>query len=218
MAANPQAIAKLSIRHETIMDFLMANPTISLGEVARHFNFTPGWLSQVVHSDVFQDELRRKKDIAFHHTVLPLRDKLQLVAHMALDKLAVQLPNETDTATVNKVAENVLERLGFTAKGPTTQVNLQQNVTVLRSEIERAREVFGKGPKAPVLEVEKDDSGRCVIALPAAGEISGEDLPGLGSAFEGTFLALAEREHGGAAEGVGLREEDSLVDGEEIRG
>lgn len=168
-------IQKVSVKHEAIMDFLMSNPCIALKEVADRFGVTQPWLSCIIHSDAFQTKLREKQDVMFHHTVLPLREKMTVVAHMALDKVVQQLPLETDLKTIQNTADSVLDRLGFGAKAPAVQINNTQNVQVntLREELENARALIGKAPR-PQLQVVIDGS----IALPIseASETSmGED-------------------------------------------
>ena len=141
----------------------MANPLVALRDVADKFGVTQPWLSCIIHSDAFQTKLREKQDVMFHHTVLPLREKMTVVAHMALDKVVQQLPLETDLKTIQHTADSVLDRLGFGAKQPTVQINNTQNVQVntLREELEAARALIGKAPK-PQLQVVIDGS----IALP----------------------------------------------------
>lgn len=146
-------IQRVSVRHEAIMDYLMANPLVRMQDVAGYFKISPGWLSQVIHSDAFQMLLRDKQGTVFHSTVLPLREKMTVVAHAALDKIAEQLPHESDTKTLANVAEAVLDRLGFSSKVPAVQFNQSTNVqvNVLRSEIEEARAVlYQKGGEREV--------------------------------------------------------------------
>jgi hypothetical protein len=137
-------IQRLSVRHDAIMDFLMANPCIKLGDVAAHFSLTQAWLSQVIHSDAFQTRLREKQHIAFHHTVLPLREKMQNIAHMALDKLAEDLPRESDMKTVLATADSVLDKLGFGSKNATTAPAQHLHLHVLKEEVEEARALLYK--------------------------------------------------------------------------
>lgn len=144
------AIKFLSISHEAIMDYLMGHPSVRLGDVAAHFGYSAGWLSQIIHSDIFQTRLKEKTDIAFHHTVLPLREKMQAAASMAMDKIIENLPNEPDLRTVSSVAEGMLDRLGFSSKpitpGGNLTINQQNNFVSLpnttRDEIAEARKML----------------------------------------------------------------------------
>lgn len=175
-------IQEVSIKHEAIMDFLMSHPNIRLSEVANNFGITQGWLSQIIHSDVFQLRLREKQGVAFHSTVLPLREKMLVVAHQALDKLSEQIPLETDTKTLSTVADNVLEKLGFSSKAPTVQVNNTQ-VNVLRSEIEEARALLHRRKNSTEVVI---DGASTPLTLPA------ESFASMGEASEGTSISALQ--------------------------
>ena len=55
-------IAKTSYSHEAMADLILGNPAIDQGEIARHFGYTPGWVSQVIASDSFQAYLSTRKE------------------------------------------------------------------------------------------------------------------------------------------------------------
>jgi len=169
-------IQAVSIRHEAIMDHLMAHPCVKLGDVAIKFGVTAGWLSQIIHSDAFQALLKEKQGVAFHHTVLPLREKMVAVANIALDRLMDQVPFETETKAMKDVADSMLEKLGFGSKQGGTVINDNStHVTVLRAEVEEARKLLGKAerPQPGVII----DGERAPIAISSKGEpIMGEVL------------------------------------------
>jgi len=188
-------IQNMSIRHEAILHYLMAHPTEKLGDVARYFGVTQPWLSQIIHSDIFQARLREQTDIAFHHTVLPLREKMMAAANIAMDKLIETLPNETETRVLSSVSEGLLDRLGFGTKVTPPPPNGGVNVTVnvLRSELEEARALLGQTRK-PMLEVTIDGE-RSGIALPLSSSTE------VGSAYIGGAPALpAVRSEGSLSE------------------
>ena len=182
---------RVSVKHEAIMEHLMTHPCVPLGAVAQHFGITQPWLSQVIHSDAFQEMLRDKQTIAFHHTVLPIREKMLNVAHQALDKLAETLPLETESRNLSAIAGDVLDRLGFGSKAPSVQINQQNiHVTNLRDEIAAAQALLGQaGAAPPVLQVATNGS-RTVLALPAV------SVSGLGPAFSETALSFISCENG----------------------
>ncbi len=111
-------IQRVSIKHEAIMDYIMAFPTVKLGDVAKHFGVTQPWLSQIIHSDAFQEMYKGKAESAFSHTVLSLREKMETAAHIAMDRLLETLPFETEVSTISDVGESMLDRLGFSPKSP----------------------------------------------------------------------------------------------------
>ena len=192
-------IQRVSVRHEAIMEHLMTHPCVALSTVAEAFGITQGWLSQVIHSDAFQALLREKQGIAFHHTVLPIREKMLSVAHLALDQLTERLPLEQEPRNLSAIAADVLDRLGFSSKVPSVQIN-QQNVhiTALRDEIRDAQALLGATAQPPALEVARNGD-RTVLALPSPGgngTLPGADYSGLGEAFKETALSLIACENG----------------------
>lgn len=162
---------QLSIRHMEIMDYLMANPRVKLGDVAKHFGVTPGWLSQIIHSDAFQKMLVEKQGIAFHETVLSIREKMELAAHQTLDRLLEVIPQEQEASTLGNVAEGLLDRLGFGSKAGAPNTVINNNVTVLANELKEAQaHIRGRGA---TLEI---GLGGKPVAL------SGEGSPAVGEA------------------------------------
>jgi len=179
-------IQALTIRHEAILDYLMANPTVKLGDVAKAFGVTAPWLSQIIHSDAFQSKLKEKQDINFHSTVLPIREKMLAVAHLALDQLADKLPLETEPSALSGIAGDVLDRLGFSSKTPATVINNTTNVQVntLRSELDEARALLGRAER-PKLGV-KIDGELVSIGLP----LSGEGEASMGESDQSVLVAV----------------------------
>jgi hypothetical protein len=133
------------------MDFMLANPTVPLGEVAIIFDVTPAWLSVVIHSDMFQMQLREKQDKCFERTVLPIREKLNFIAHKALDNLAEKVEHKLLAPDEErKTTELVLKSLGYgttkvQVQGPVT--NTTNNTTIVAADsdlIARARSRIGR--------------------------------------------------------------------------
>lgn len=55
-------IAKTSYSHEALADFILANPCLNQGDIAAHFGYTQGWLSNVISSDAFQAFIATRKE------------------------------------------------------------------------------------------------------------------------------------------------------------
>lgn len=191
------AIASLSNKHIAIMDFMIANPRLKLKEVADYFGYTQAWLSQVIHSDAFQRELKEKQNHAFHHTVLPLREKMTAIAHQALDELAERLPLETDAGELKDVAVDLLDRLGFSPKGiqqPQLPPHLTVQVNIERERLARARQLIGRPVEPALLE---DSSNANVLEA--------ERVPDRVGSFQDTGAVPGlSREHGEPEEGTGV--------------
>lgn len=54
-------IAKLSYRHRAIMDMMLANPTMTQGEIAARLGYTQTWVSLISGSDLFKLEFERRR-------------------------------------------------------------------------------------------------------------------------------------------------------------
>ena len=55
-------VAKTSYSHEALADFIIANPCLNQGDIAKHFGYTQGWLSQIIGSDAFQAYVAQRKE------------------------------------------------------------------------------------------------------------------------------------------------------------
>lgn len=56
------AIKKISYTHDSMIDFIIANPWVNQGDIAKHYGYTQGWVSQVFASDAFQHRLAERKE------------------------------------------------------------------------------------------------------------------------------------------------------------
>jgi hypothetical protein len=151
-------IKKVSVKHEAILDFLLANPLVKMRVVAQHFEVSQTWLSLVIHSDAFQRLLRQRQDCHFDSSILPAMDKLRLATDLALESLIRELPTETDVGKLNQVVDKGLDRLGYgtSHKFAPTSVNVQVNVD--RETLANARALIGAGPPRPALEDQRHDA------------------------------------------------------------
>jgi hypothetical protein len=147
MAESVQ-IQTLTPRHDAIITFLVANPAMKKGDVARRFGVSPAWLSTVINSDVFQAKLRERQDEFFSAATESTREKLSRLANETLDKLIEKVEVETETSEIRAMATLALDRLGYNAFGGPGQAlagaggNVQNNffIGVERDTLARARE------------------------------------------------------------------------------
>lgn len=138
-------IQKMSIRHEAILDFMLANPLLTNAQVAAHFGVSGPWLSCIKHSDAFQRQLKEKQGELFVQGVVPLRTKLLAAADMAVDRMMELIPLEAELKTSQATAAMVLDRIGFSPKTNTGIPLSPQTVevTVLQQELAKGRALFG---------------------------------------------------------------------------
>lgn len=143
-------LGRLSITHEAIMDWLLANPGKGqMRKCAEYFGFTRSWLSSIIWSDAFQAKLRDKKEQIFEETVLPMRDQMNGVAQRALERLGEKVEVIDDPKVLTDVADKMLHRLGYAPKvdaAPGTQNNTQNNFYAVSPDLlAAAREKAKKG-------------------------------------------------------------------------
>lgn len=158
MAESAQ-VAKVSIKHDAILDVLVANPTLRRSEVAAMFGVTVPWLSTIIHSDVFQEKLRERQDLVFDVAVIrPIQDKLLGMANQTVERLMEAVQFESDPKTLNTILDTTLKNLGYGQKSVGAPVNQQNNFTfnVTKEELADARKLIGRGSQVPLEQVVTD--------------------------------------------------------------
>ena len=152
-------IAKVSIKHDAILDYLITNPAQKLGEVARHFDVSQAWLSVIIHSDAFQVRLAEKNGECFSATVVPLREQLLGVAQVGVEKLGEAMEHAssiTDKQFIADTTDSILKNLGYSPKSSApapSSTNTQNNFFVVdKDALAGAREKMRTVPSGNSLE------------------------------------------------------------------
>lgn len=57
-----RGITSVKYTHDSMIDYIIANPCILQDELAVIYGYTPSWISQVISSDTFQARLAERKD------------------------------------------------------------------------------------------------------------------------------------------------------------
>jgi len=138
-------LSKLSHRHDAIMNFMLLYPKKTLKECAEYFGLTQAYLSVVIHSDIFQARLRERQDAVFNGTVLHLRDKLEALAHLTVDKLMEKVSDSNDPEFIRDTAAQTLAQIGYGPKGnpaQPAQSNVQINIGVDSNTLAEARKLM----------------------------------------------------------------------------
>jgi hypothetical protein len=156
--ANSASIQKMSVNHDAILDYMMANPTVQKGAVAVHFGVTRSWLSIIINSDAFLEAKAKRNDEFFGASIVPLREKMVGIVDASLDKLSESV-EVMESAMALETADTLLHRLGY---APNTKQNggaaaqgvvaQQNNYFVNADTLERARGNFGKPVNGEVVE------------------------------------------------------------------
>lgn len=106
LSGQALGIAKVKYSHDAMIDIIIQNPSVSQGELALAFGYTPGWVSQIIASDAFQARLAERKNELVDPTIRAtveerfkalviqsldiLRQKLERPAHQISDNLALK--------------------------------------------------------------------------------------------------------------------------------
>lgn len=154
MAQNQ--IQKLTPRHETIMNLMVAEPTLKMSDIARQLGVTPAWLSVIIHSDIFQARLREKQEGIWSRAGQSITEKLETLAHLSLDKMIDEVETCPRIDEVREIAKAALDRLGHSPgrASPGGNTYVQNNfVGVSREVLAAAREkiIAHKQQNEPVL-------------------------------------------------------------------
>lgn len=159
-------IARLNHRHEQIVNWLILNPERSLGECAAAFGYTQPWLSQLVHSDMFQaryqEACREIGELAVH----TLHNKLSGLTVAVIDKALERVENGVATERfLGDTLRTSLQSLGY-GGGPPAQgagtaapitINIQaQALVAARERVAQAR----AGTTLAKLDAPADPGGR----------------------------------------------------------
>jgi len=106
-------IKNLTPRHDVILDFLISNPSLKRGEIAREFGVTEAWLSTIIHSDIFQARLADRQDEFFSEAIVPLSAKIEALAYKALDVVEDHLNLQPSAELGLRTAELALKNSVF---------------------------------------------------------------------------------------------------------
>lgn len=124
-------VKKPSYTHEALADLILANPAISQNELAAHFGYTPGWISQIICSDSFQVFLHtRKEQIVDPMLRGAIEESFKGLVLQSMQRLREKLEANPSDNLVLEVFKNSARALGYGAK-PAMQVNINNSKTLI---------------------------------------------------------------------------------------
>ena len=112
-------IEKLSYSHKAMIDLLVANPMISQGELARAFGYTQAWISRILRSDSFREQLALRTSEMVDPLVLQsIEQRFEALVTQSLDILEQKLSREAQPSAdlALKAAELGSRALGYGAR------------------------------------------------------------------------------------------------------
>lgn len=167
------AIAKISYSHEAMIDLIIANPGISQNELARHFGYTPSWISQIISSDTFQSALAKRRE-QLVDPLIAAEVELQFkslvsrsldILHQKLNKPAAEIPDNLAL----RALEIGSRAAGYGVKDPT------QASPSTPAEVHIHLEQLGGGLVA--LLQRKKREAEAIMLQPSQSNPGGDPLP-----------------------------------------
>lgn len=147
-------LKKLSVNHNAIADWLIANPGRGQQALcASEFGITQSWLSTLINQDAFQSLLKNKQSNIFDEVIVPLKDKIAGVAHRSVEKLGEILDNTNDGRLVKDISDSMIKALGYgQEQKPGVTINnttLTINQIALQEARHRQSQHYGKTLEDP---------------------------------------------------------------------
>lgn len=161
-------IKDISWWHESIIDWMLANPEKTLRQCAEHFEVTQSWLSVIKNSDCFRDLWETRRADYSSRVNEGLSSKLTRVAELSLDaqidKLEAMGPlMELDD--LRKAGNDAIRALGYGAKPSVNITTEGGDATILAVDSDTLAEARRRiAQRNEALALESDN----VRVLPAA--------------------------------------------------
>ena len=151
--AQSNQVQKVGWWHERLADWMLANPQLTLGEAAKHFECSRTHLSIIKNSDAFRIYwATRSGDFSnalvekATDTLTGIQEKTAAVTEMALDAIAARLETCAEVTPMDQlsdISQMGHKALGYGAKAtsqsPTVNVNISTGL-VSAADLEKARE------------------------------------------------------------------------------
>lgn len=128
-ASAANAIARVKYSHDAFIDYIIANPAISQGQLAAHFGYTQAWVSRVMNSDAFLSRLAlRKEELVDPVIAASIDEKIRTLASLSLDVVIDKLATTQSAELGMKAFEVSSKALGYGAR--QANVAVQNNFVV----------------------------------------------------------------------------------------
>jgi len=171
LPARHQPIKKLSWWHESIVDWMITNPSGKLGECSKQLCVTPSWLSKVIHSQMFQELLAVRRMEHGANISTTVIEKVEGITNIALEKLEDRITDEEAPPSFNALKDTVdlgLKAMGYSNRSAGAVIINNPNApvqvnTVSPELLESARANMKQAGE----KIESDKSNGVSPALPA---------------------------------------------------
>lgn len=153
MADSTYQLKTLSYTHEALVDAIIANPTVSQGQLAARFGVTPGWLSRILRSDAIREMIaKRKGELVDPLVMQSIETRLLALADQAMTVLQEKLDASPNAEVALKALEISTRAAGYgVARGTQVNVNAQTYVVAMPAkEPDSAKWVEAYSGRAPI--------------------------------------------------------------------
>lgn len=174
---NEPLVQKMNRRHFGLLDYMAFNPGVTNRELAAKFDFNESYISQLLRSDLFQMEYRRRRQEIERAQMDELNSLLFGGVKKGIERLTKIVEEEKDfdedgvmisgsqDSDAIKATQNMFEAMGMGGKNPKVNVDnslhIQQNMGVTVDMLKEARErrsnLIGSGMTEMMDVLEADD-------------------------------------------------------------
>lgn len=112
-------LKRISYTHDALIDLIIAQPELNQNELAAHFGYTPGWISNILAADAFQTRLALRRDQIIDPTLkATIEERMRALYIKAMGVLSEKLdkPAVSDTLAI-RCAELGAKGLGIGGHG-----------------------------------------------------------------------------------------------------
>lgn len=128
-ASAANAIDRVKYSHDAMIDYIICHPIASQNEVAKHFGYTPAWVSRIFCSDAFQARLAlRKTDMVDPIVGQSINERFNGLVMQSMDILEEKLEKTRNPDLALKVFELSTKAAGYGAR--QDKVAVQNNFVV----------------------------------------------------------------------------------------
>ena len=136
-AEKKNAVAKMRYTHTDIIDFIIANPSVSQGELAIRYGYTQSWISLVMSSDAFKSALAaRRAEVTDPVLLASVNERFEAMTKRSLERLMEKLdaPVVSDNIVLRAV-ELGAKAMGVGGNAPTQQVPAADHLAQLANRL-----------------------------------------------------------------------------------
>lgn len=189
MANTP--IQRVTYSHEALINWMVENPDRPLRDAAAYFGYSQGWLSCIIHSDVFQAKLARRQEEVFAQIAQDIPSRLRGAADLALNGLTEKLENgNPDAKFLLDATDKLLHRMGYapaSARNPLGTAQVVQNNTQINNYTVNASDLAAARALAKQRDLPALPMPTLAEPVPTGQEVRGsaQEVHGLPSDLEG---------------------------------